>query len=105
MIRLLLPSLLGLAFAISIIWILYYLVVFYANNNAEADDAERGKKTTKSVARILTLLSIFFYVFYVINIASVNEVPRTDIDRSAQQEAVKNLDARLIKDTTTIKNK
>ena len=97
MIRLLLPSLLGFAFFLTALWLGYFLLKRYIKS-----EDEQTKAITKSIAWIITILVSAFFAFYIINIASVNEIPRNEIDRSAQTEGIRNFEDRMIKDASKI---
>ncbi len=97
MIQLLVPAILEFIFFIIIIWVVYSIIMTYVKLE------NPSKNPIKKICWIVTFLASLLFVFYVINISSVNEVPRTEIDRSAQQEGKQNFEDRLAKDTITNK--
>jgi amino acid permease len=99
MLRLLLPSIIGLVFFILTLCFGYLMIL--KHSTIEQEMLQKIKKIFFSIA----LLVLLFFVFYVINIVSVNEIPRAAPDRSAQEEGKQNFEERLLKDTLTIKNK
>lgn len=57
----------------------------------------------KNMFSIITIATAIIFSIYVINIASVNEVTRTSVDKSAQDDGKINFDSRMEKDTTRLK--
>lgn len=89
MFRLLLPSIISLAvFAIGLV----LLCVFLLRNFS--DDRE-VKKTIKKIAWTIFGFGFAGWVIYIINIASVNEIPRNDPDRKAQEQGINNFQEKM----------
>ncbi len=99
MFRLILPSLIGLVFFLLTLWFGYFMIL--KNSTLEGDNLQKIKKLFLTI----TLAAILFSAFYVLNMLSVNDIPRTVPDRSAQEEGKQNFEDRLLKDTITIKHK
>ncbi len=95
MLRLILPSLLSLAFGMILLWI----AAHYIKKAVDAD----SKPWIPRIAWTITAFTLMFFIFYVTRIASVNEIPRAVIDPSCVKERVYNFEDRMKNDTTKTK--
>lgn len=100
MIRLLLPSLITMVGVFTTLLILYFAIKKYVLSSL---DTEQGKseKLLKTIFLLFATIITVCYIFYVLQIVSVNEIPRAEPDRSAQQKGKQNFEERL----TIVENK
>lgn len=104
MIRLLLPSILGTVFFLISIWTLYYFLLKNLTPPTTMSEEEKLKifGVFKKFLYFITILTSIAFTFYVINIASVNEIPRSTIQDSTE-EGKTNFENGLTKDTISKK--
>ncbi len=100
MLRQLLPSILGFSLFL-IISLVAYLIIM--RNVTQSMLKGYSYNPIKRMFLIITAVSSIMFITYVINIASVNGISRTSIDKSIQDEGKVNFDSRLSNDTTTNK--
>ena len=99
MLRLLLPSIMELFGALTLIWFLCFIIMNYVI--VYIDETER--KNVLSVATIVSLITIVGFIIYMVNIASVNEIPRAELDRSGMEQGQSNFQDRMDKDANQTK--
>ena len=94
-IRIILPALITLIFSLLFIW----LIVSIVKKNIP-DDAKEVKPIVSKIAWILTILILFFSVWWIVSLLSVNNVPRSTIDRTLNNQMRNSFEDRMIADTT-----
>lgn len=90
MFRLLLPTLVVIFCSIGGIWGAY----FYLRSLFKQDKEIAG--IVKKTCIAITTIILISFVIYVINIASVNEIPREEIDRSALEQGKDNFEQQIL---------
>lgn len=95
----LLPYIVGMISTISIIWLAYFIIVKYVIIHIDGeDDKTKAKKTTRQIATIITALVFAGFILYAGNMASVNDIPRNEIDRSGLEQGKNNFEEKIQKD-------
>ncbi len=89
--RIILPELITFFFSLLFVWI----VSSYLKSNFKDFKPEINK-----VAWIITFLAAFFSVWWLIALLSVNQIPRSTIDRTLNNQIRNNFEDRMISDTT-----
>ena len=77
--RFLHPQILGTIGFLLLLWLVAWVLLGYRKEFGVSDET---CATIKKVRATLTIIAIVAFVWFVIKAASVNEVPRTTIDRS-----------------------
>ena len=93
--RIILPALISLIFSLTLIWILASYVRKYI--------PKEEKPWVNKVAWFITLLTLFFSVWWLVKLLSVDEIPRSTIDRTLNKEMRNNFEDRMVADTTSKK--
>lgn len=94
--RIILPALITLVFSIILIWIL----AAYAKHNVNDKSVT---KIINKVAWAITFLSLFFSIWWLVVLMSVDNIPRSVIDHSLNNQMRNNFEKRMVSDTTTKK--
>lgn len=95
----LLPYIIGLLSSILVVWIICYLVNKYVIPGvSDGDEVDSTKKVVRTIATIVSVLLFVGFFLFVINMASVNEMPRTELDQSGLEQGKSNFQERMNKD-------
>jgi ABC-type dipeptide/oligopeptide/nickel transport system permease component len=90
--RIILPALITLVFSIILIWILATTIKKYADPEA--------KTWINKISWFITLLSLFFSIWWLVVLMSVDNIPRTTIDHTLNNQMRNNFEKRMVSDTT-----
>ena len=93
--RLILPALVTFFFSILLTWIVASFIKSHLDQEA--------KSWINKCAWIITFLSLFFSIWWLTNILTVNQIPRSTIDRTLNDKMRNSFEERMISDTTTKK--
>lgn len=88
MFRLLLPSIVEMTIFV-IILILIRVISFSKIKDGYL------RKTIRNILWFVFMIFFVGWIIYVINIASVNEIPRSDPDRKAQEQGINNFQEKM----------